>query len=123
MSLFMADTLALQRILGSAVYLPLSHRRRAGCVLGTRIQLSFTPPGNVLDSDPSVSMQLRARTRPVANKESAWRPSATTPAPATPGSTGQSVNPVRQLSCWYSRAGGEAGKETTLETSVSKGSS
>lgn len=91
-------------------------------MLGTRIQLFFTRPGNARDSDPSVSMQLRARTRPVANKESAWRPSATTPAPATPGSTGQSVNPVRQLSCWYSRAGG-AGKETTLETSLSKVSS
>lgn len=78
------------------------------------------------DSEPSVSMQPHARTCPVANKESALRPSATIPAPATLASMDQSVNMVRQLFPWYycghgSCARDDAKKETMLETPVSKG--
>lgn len=96
-------------------------------MLGTRSRFFFARPGNALDTDPSVFMQPRATTRPVANKESVWRPSATTAAPATLGSTDQSVNMVRWLSCGYdcahrSCAGGDAGEEAVLETPGTKGS-
>lgn len=64
----------------------------------TRIQ-PFLTSVNVHDSDLSISMQPPARTRPAANKESASRPSGTTPAPVTLDSMGQNVNTVRLLFC------------------------
>lgn len=42
-----------------------------------------------------LSLQPPARTRPAASRGSAWRPSGTTPAPATLVSTDQNVNTVR----------------------------
>lgn len=47
-----------------------------------------------------ISVQLPARTHPATSKGSALRPSGTTPAPATPGSMGQSVNTVRLALGW-----------------------